>query len=126
MKYLKTYEEISGFTTLTDEMKSDLKDILLELTDVGFTVIFERNYIAPRTPSSDYILIGKDQCVLGGQMGKYKTFKWSDISEVMSRITEYMAEEHRYHACFNSNYLESDPQKIVSTSIYFMKIPSNI
>lgn len=84
MKYLKTFE---GLTTSTiDKIKSDIKDICVELTDIGFDI-----YIY-QCPKSIYQAAWMDIKISKSGVYNLMSYKFNEIYEYMEMVTDYLKE----------------------------------
>ncbi len=123
MKYLKVFETFDK-----SSMVEDIKDICLELVDIGFEVPV---YI----PEGDWKDQSKDGLILIGKIDDDKEqeyFNWSDVSEVIERLKEYLGDrienvmvtslDNLDGSFFYWNYLLSDNEKWYSKDVYIVKI----
>ena len=114
MKHVSTYKLFESSDN-NPEIISNIKDILLELSDEGYTTII-------LTPTK---LANK---VIGISIRKLSPFKLSDISEVIYRIEDYLGEEYKADVgvvtsvpIFNQETFELADKEIWNIEIYFNK-----
>jgi hypothetical protein len=80
MKHLKKYNEEIKMSD--DEITTNIKDILLELTDVGFIVRTDlRNILKMDLTKKPHIVIKKR---------KLGNFKFDEVSDVIDRLRDFM------------------------------------
>lgn len=82
MRYLKKYNESKAFMQ-TSPIKSEIEDILLELTDIGFGA-FVQMWIEPGIGSR----IPNQFCKV--KLGREEKFTYSQIEDVVERIKNFM------------------------------------
>lgn len=80
MKYLKTYRLFEG---VARSLQEDIEDILLDLTDSGYT--FEAQW-HQSNDTYPYVLIEPEKMKLVGN--KYIGFDTSEVDDVVKRIVE--------------------------------------
>jgi len=97
MKYLKTYKI---FEEVGQNLKDDIKDILLELTDMGYQ--FDAQW-HKSTNNHPYVLIERSKLDWDEKNNKYVGFNHSDIKEVIDRIKD-VAEEAGWEIEEDSGY----------------------
>lgn len=90
MKYLKTYKI---FESSIDDVLDDIKDILLEIEDIGLTYkISEPFYISTGTGPGIKDGKKKTKCISihnSAEIRKYSN-KWSDVKDCVLRLIEYL------------------------------------
>jgi len=96
MKYLKTFEGLT--TSIVDKIKSDIKNMCVELTDIEFDVEITDNkeklqwlYMKDNVGRYEIdITVTKSQLRDGTSYNK--SYNFSDIYEYMEMVTDYLKE----------------------------------
>lgn len=116
MRNIKTFNLFESFDDTLD-IVSNIKDMLLELSDLDYTT----NCVIRRMDSREYIRIGISKPVLmkdgyatfGSSNGA--SFEWVDIKEIMDTIIDYLKSEG-YHYRIDKGTLSEGGQPIIITS----------
>ena len=81
MKYLRGYKL---FESLSTDEKEDIKDILLELEDDGFSIEFDTREVGYLSYPHNYYYVTIERKI---------EFKYSDVSEVIERLKDYLGDK---------------------------------
>lgn len=89
MKYLKTFEGLT--TSVVDKIKSDIKDICVELTDIEFDVEITDNKekLQWLYMKND---VGRYQIDVTITKGEMESYKFIEIYEYMEMVKDYLKE----------------------------------
>lgn len=140
MKHLKTYNKIfesnitempglSDLAVLPDDIKSELKDICLELQDDGFNILlreYESNYL-----KYDYLIIDRLKYTQRIDGKSLHDFKKEDVMEVIERIKDYLSsvgyniyvDYYKLHDSFARNSQKTRSEDVMNqVTIYFVKL----
>lgn len=143
MKHLKTYNKIfesditempllPDLVVLPENVKSELKDICLELQDDGFNILLrEYEYKSKGTITSkyDYLIIDKLKYAQSGK--SLRNFIKKDVMEVIERIKDYLSsvgyniyvDYYKLHDSFARNSQKTRSEDVMNqVTIYFVKL----
>lgn len=119
MKHIKLFESWKGFFEPNNIVR-ELEDICLELNDIDIHT--ECFWFPPLvilgTKSGGYISVGMEKNDMGGDY--IEPMRWSDISEVVERIMEFIESEGWY---LTSISLDGDTLRQAQAN-HFIKTPS--
>jgi len=95
MKHIKTYtlyERVSKETKVFESTEQDLKDILLELKDMGYRVIYEDDVKGAVTgePGNVKAIIVRDVM----RPSDWIELPWSELKEYALRIKDYLGDKY--------------------------------
>jgi hypothetical protein len=111
MKHLKRYNEELTEKVLTNNIKQNIKDICLELNDIGISSGFHYNINA-----IDHLNIFKPK---NQYTGDFFTYTY-EISEVIERIKDYMSKEGFIVVTRGDNGTLEIDKKYWEIDIYFL------
>ena len=94
MKHIKTYtlyERVSKETKVFESTELDLKDILLELKDMGYRIIYQDDvlYAVTGEPSDIKAIIVRDNT----NPSDWIELPWSELKEYALRIKDYLGDK---------------------------------
>ena len=87
MKYLKTFEGLT--TSVVDKIKSDIKDIFIELTDINFMIDITDNKekLQWLYMKND---VGRYQIDVTITKGEMESYKFIEIYEYIEMVKDYL------------------------------------
>lgn len=118
MKHIKTKRIFESYSipTIPNDIKEDLKDICLDITDVGFKIDFqlrfENKIIDPTFNNINHVL------EISYNMNYHGSFWFKDIEEVVQRIKDYFDDNYRgvqILGGYSGTWLPFDISKDIST-----------
>ena len=92
MKYLKTFEGLT--TSVVDKIKSDIKDIFIELTDINFMIDITDNkeklqWLYRKNDVGSYQI---DVTITKGGVIEMKSIEFIEIYEYIEMVKDYLKE----------------------------------